>query len=130
MNNKSAQGAIEFLILIGGVLFFFVVFLFIIQQDTGEKLKERRNLALKEIASIVKDEIAFAFESTEGYSRNFELPNNLDGINYEVSIINEFVYAKTTEGEHALALPVLNVTGQPVIGTNSIRKINGTVYLN
>lgn len=128
--DKSGQGAVEFLILVGGVLFFFVVFLFIIQEDTADKLNERKNLALKEIASIVKDEIAFAFESIDGYYRNFELPNTLDGINYDVSIVNEFVYARTTDGRHALALPVLNVTGQPIIGSNAIRKINGTVFLN
>ena len=82
MKDKFGQGEIEFLILVGGVLFFFVLFLFVIQQDTGDKLNERRDFALKEIATIVKDDISFASESSEGYFRNFELPNDLDGVEY------------------------------------------------
>ncbi len=40
------------------------------------------------------------------------------------------IYAYSLNGKHALALPAANVQGDIGIGSNTIRKINNTVYLN
>ncbi len=127
---KKAQSAIEFLILVGGVLIFFIGFLFAIQSNIADKSFERRNLAVKEVAVIVQDEINLALKSTDGYRRNFELPQEIDGIDYEISFVEDFIYINTTDNRHALALPIINITGNIQKGNNMIRKNDGMIYIN
>lgn len=128
--NKNGQSAVEFLILVGAVFFFFVVFLYSIQVSMGDKIKEGINLAVKEIAIIVQDEISLAVSSSDGYYRNFEIPNKIGGLEYNASLVSGSVYVRTLDGEYALSLPVLNVTGDVIVGNNVIRRENGIVYLN
>ena len=131
MKNKTGQSAIEFFILIGVVLFFFVIFLFAIESQGADKARERLNLAGKEIALSVQDEIIFASESSDGYIREFDIPDKMDGgEDYNINLTEGFVYLKSTDGKYALALPVLNVTGNVNKGKNTIKKDNGIVYLN
>ena len=131
MTIKKGQSAIEFFILIGVVLFFFVVFLFAIESHGADKARERLNLAGRDIALSVQDEIIFASESSDGYMREFDVPDKMDGgVGYDINLIDGYVYLKSTDEKYALALPVLNVTGNINKGKNTIRKLNGIVYLN
>lgn len=134
MNNvfqeKKAQSSIEFLILVVAVLFFFVVFLFGLQNNIGDKTRERNNLEFKELALTVQDEINLALEASEGYSRHFNIPEKLINRNYEINIVSGTVYVRTLDNEFALALPVGNVTGNINKGDNFIRNINGRIFLN
>ena len=127
---KKGQSAIEFLILVGAVLFIFVLFLGIFQKNIGEKTIEKINYALIELALTVQNEIALASESSDGYSRTFEIPTNILGSEYDINISSGSVYARTRDGKHALALPVQNVTGDMNKTSNTIKKINGIIYLN
>ena len=127
---KRGQSSIEFLILVGAMLFIFVLFLGLFQQNIGKKTIEKRNYALTELALTVQNEIALASEASDGYSRTFEIPSNILGSNYDINISSGLVYARTTDGKHALALPVQNVTGDINKTLNTIKKINGTIYLN
>jgi len=131
MFNKNAQTAIEFVILVGFVLFFFSVFFLAIQGNLSDKLKEKQTLAVKSVALTMQDEINLAFQSTEGYYREFTIPENLNGIEYEVTIADDMVYVKTEDGKHAIALPVPIIEVDSVVkGLNVIRKEDGEVKLN
>jgi len=129
MNNK-AQSAIEFIILVGAVFFFFIAFLFAIQLNIVDKTRENKNLITQELALTVQDEINLAVESSDGYYREFTIPEKLVNLDYEINITAGTVYVRTVNGEYALALPVANVTGDVQKGTNVIRRENGVVYLN
>ena len=128
--KRKGQSAIEFVIIVSAVLFFFIVFLFSVQGNLSDKFYERRNLAVQEIALSVQDELNLASESSEGYHRSFTLPLTAMNKAYEISFVEDFVFVKTLDGAHALAFPIVNVTGQPVVGTNTVRKANGQVFLN
>lgn len=131
MKNKKGQSAIEFFILVGVVMFFFVTFLFAIESQGADKARERLNLAGRDIALSVQDEIIFATESSDGYMREFDVPAKMDGgVDYDVNLTDGYVYLKSTDGKYALALPVLNVTGNINKGKNTIKKDKGIVYLN
>lgn len=130
MGLKRGQSSIEFIILVSGVLLFFIAFLFYLQTSVVEKSKEGRVIALKEIAVSVQEEIALAARASEGYSREFLIPANVDGKDYEIVIVTELVYVKISESGEALSLPVMNVTGNVVKGENLIRKKDGRIYLN
>ena len=128
--NKKLQSAIEFLILVGAVLFIFVLFLGLFQQNIGEKTKEKRNYVMTELALSVQNEISLASEASNGYQRQFQIPQNILGLDYEINITSGLVYVRTKDKEHSLALPVQNITGDLNITHNTIKKLNGIVYLN
>ena len=130
--SKCSQSAIEFLIITGFLLFSFTVFFVAVQGNMSDKVRERQELAVKNVALTVQDEINLASQSMDGYSRNFKVPEKINGKDYEINATEGIVYLRTVDGKYAIALPVKNVTGElkkePDI--NTIRKENGIVYLN
>ena len=112
MNKKKSQTAIEFVLLVAVVLFFFAGFFVVVQGSISDKAKQRKNLIVKEIALTIQDEINLASESTDGYLRVFELPAEIGGEDYEVSIAEDMAYVKTGDNKFAVALPVPTITGE------------------
>jgi len=127
---KKAQGSIEFVILIGAVLFFFIIFLTIMQNNNLQKEDQEKNVLIKQIAYNIQEEISLASESSDGYKREFFLLEKIINIDYNASIIEGQVYLITEDKRFSIALPVANVTGNLTIGKNIITKKNGIVYLN
>jgi len=128
--KSKAQSAIEFVILVGAVLFFFVVFLLAVQFNISDKARENRNLVVQEIALRVQDEVNLASQSSDGYYREFKIPENVLGLEYDINLTEDLVYVRTTNGKYAIALPVTEVIGNVLKGDNVIRKDTGQVYLN
>jgi len=126
----NAQSALEFVILVGAVLFFFVIFLFGIQQNIEQRSSENIDATLKETAFSVQNELNLAFQSLDGYYRTFDLPERLLGLDYEISVTGDGIYIRTTDEENALALSVSDTIGDLVKGTNVVRREGGKVYLN
>jgi len=127
---KRSQTAIEFLVLVSAVLFFFVVFFLIVGENIHDKTGENINKIVNELAFLVQSEISFASESEDGYYRVFEIPESLNGLGYQINVSGGMVYLKTDNGRYAVALPVQNVTGEIFKNENILRKNNGVVYLN
>ncbi len=128
--NKELQTSLEFVIMVGFVLLFFSVFLFIIQSNMSDKIQQRTGLELKVIASDAQSEINLALEASDGYSREFEIPEKVGNMDYDINVVEEMVYVNTTDSRNALALPVPNVTGNLQKGKNTIRKEEGEIILN
>lgn len=128
--NLKGQSAIEFVILIMAVLFLFVGLLYFIYGKIADSKAEAVTVAVNEIALTIQDEINLAHGSADGYSRQFFLPSNLNGFDYTAQILDGSVFVRTDNGKNAVALPVLNVTGDILIGNNLIYKLQGIVYLN
>ena len=127
---KSGQSSAEFIIIIGGILIFVIGFFVAIEANRADKVNENRNLYMNDAALAIKDEINLAHSASDGYSRNFRVPGNAFGIEFNATIREDFVYLYSYDGKHSLAYPILNVTGEVEIGENTIEKINGSVYLN
>ncbi len=132
--EKRAQSATEFMIIIGAVLFFFVSFMYALSIQKADDIQEKKDLQVKDIILTVKDEINLASEASDGYSRSFTIPNKIGGyLDYDISLEGNLIYVKTDDGRSAMAYPTLDVTvsGLGIIrGTNTIKKINGIIYLN
>ena len=128
--KRNGQSTIEFVILVTAVLFFFVGFLVFIQERIALTNYESMSVALYELAATVQDEISLASSSADGYSRQFNIPASLNGLPYSINITDDSVYIRTSDGRHALALPVGEITGDVIIGVNLIEKSNGFVMLN
>ena len=128
--GSRAQVAIEFMVILGAVIFFVSIFLLVIQQNQEDKTRKHQNIQLKEIALTVQNEINLALESSNGYSRQFEIPRTVGNTDYEITIDVGVVYIKTSDDKYALALPVPEITGNINKTQNTIEKINDIIYLN
>lgn len=128
--KKISQASLEFLILVGFLLMSFVVFFLVIQINLSDKVRERANTEISEIANIVQNEIDLATQSSEGYSREFRLP--LAGYlgDYSLNISDGLLFVESEDKEYILTLAVKNVSGQAVKGVNIIKNENGTIKLN
>ncbi|MFH1711594.1 MAG: hypothetical protein ABH840_04745 [Nanoarchaeota archaeon] len=126
--KKKSQSAIEFVVLFSALLFFFSVFFLVIQEKNAEKIEEQQNELLKITAYSVQGEIALAFKSSEGYSREFTVPAKMGNSDYSIQITERMVYVN--DSKNAIALPVHEVDGNLVKGANLIKKENGRVVLN
>lgn len=127
---KKAQSSIEFVILVGAMLFFFSILAVIFQQTLADKAIERRSLIVQDIATTVQNEIDLASVSLDGYERTFKIPQDVMNIGYTINITENVVYIITEDNKHAVAFRIKNVTGNIEKGENLIRKLNGTIYLN
>lgn len=116
--------------LVGVLLFFFAAFFLAVQKSTADKDKEKQDLLVRETAFAIQDEINMALESSNGYSRKFEVQQQIGSKDYQVSLTDDMVYIITSDNKSAIALPIPKITGNIVKGDNIIRKINNTVYIN
>ena len=127
---KKAQSAVELMILLGFVIFFFIVFVGVIQGRTSDKTYEKKDIIIKDVVKTVQEEITLASQSTDGYYRNFKIPEKIINDEYDITIVNGLVYARTADQRHAVAVFILNVTGEINKTLNTITKQEGVVYLN
>lgn len=129
---RKAQTPAEFMILVGVMLFFFITFIYSLQINNADKIRQQRDIIIKDAAFTVQDEINLALEATDGYERTFTLTRYILGKDYDIDIIEGVVYAETDDGKHAIALPVADVVvvNKLETGDNVIRKTDGVIYLN
>ncbi|MCK5612409.1 hypothetical protein KAR91_61625 [Candidatus Pacearchaeota archaeon] len=125
---KKAQSVMEFLVMFGALLFFFVVFMAIINADLTRENREKQSALLQNAASDIRDEISLAAKATDGYSREFFVAEKILGTNYELNMTEGYIFA-TTE-RHSASYKIFNVTGEIKKGKNIIKKANETIYLN
>jgi len=82
------------------------------------------------VALIVQDEINLALKSSEGYNREFKIPEKIINQDYDINLTGGLVYIITEDEKSAIALSIANVSGQIKKGYNLIKKENGIIYLN
>jgi hypothetical protein len=130
LKTLKSQSAIEFMIILGFILIAFTVFFIVINETMEDKIDERMNLQLKEIARIVQEEIILASKSSDGYKREFNIPTSLNGINYQINVTDGMIYIRTEDLDEALSLRATPIIGDVRIGENIIKKQGGQVILN
>ena len=126
--SRRSQGTIEFVVIFGAILFFFVLFFGIIQGNVSEKNREKERLVAQNVALDAQDEINLAAEASEGYFRSFSMPENILGNDYEINVTDGRVYLKM--GDFGVSYKAANVTGTLIKGVNIIKKQNGEVLIN
>ena len=130
MPSKKAQSGMEFVILIGFVLVSFTIFFLIIQGNLSDKISERQDKRIKEIALTVKNEINLAFHSSDGYRREFKIPKDVYGKDYNIAINESILFVETTDGKHAIAFSVREISGQIEKYDNVMTKEHWAVELS
>ena len=127
-SKRHAQVAIEFVILIGLLMFIMLLFLTFIHNYVVDVRSDKDRELLKDIAYAIQAEIHIAASVDDGYERNFIVPDLLDSMNYTINLTGNQIWATTTKAEIVLNIP--NVIGNLTKGGNTIRKSDGIIYLN
>src|SRR5687768_2860242 len=102
------------------ILFLFVGLLYFIYSKVADTQNEAVSVAVNEIAKTIQDEINLAHGSANGYSRQFFIPLTINGLEYEAKVIENSIFVRTTNGRHAVALPIQEVVGDALIGDNVV----------
>lgn len=124
----KAQSSMEFLMLIGILLLVFIMF-YVVMFERVQELNDKKAIILGEdIATKVQKEILLAAKVSEGYQREFTLPQKIEGMNYSILIRGREVTVKTPKTEVVKIIPV--VIGNITKEINTINKTNGIIYLN
>jgi hypothetical protein len=140
MKSKKAQTSMEFVILTGFMLMAFLVFYIVIQSKLVEANRNSVDLAAKQVETVIVNELKVAESVTDGYYREFELPQKVNGMNYTVSVIPgpsqgptdvPEIVIKYNGRERVYFISQTYINGSSKIskGVNNISKNNGIILV-
>lgn len=128
--HSKSQSAVEFIILASFMLLVTTGFFAISSSKLLEAKDEENRQIAEDIADFAYNEIKIAKSASDGYSRSFEMPRTINGLSYDISIIdNRELVVNYLDNEHVIFLPS-NVAGNIVKGNNQISSSNGVVLIN
>lgn len=138
---KKAQSSVEIVLLIGFIFLVFNIFLLVIAQRMVDVQKQKDRELIEDMSFVIESEITLAAGVEDGYSRVFQIPKTLKGINYSVKLINSSTmksnysklvlkYVNFTKSYETVKTLPKNVDGVIYKGENNIVKKDGIVYLN
>ncbi|MFA4953670.1 MAG: hypothetical protein WC584_05590 [Candidatus Pacearchaeota archaeon] len=127
-NSKRSQSMMEFLSIFIAVFLFFVLFMLVLQENSRGKNLEKESILAKNIVLSVQDEINLAYDSPNGYYREFSVSKTLLGKSYDLILQDNIVYINASK--IGISYRVMPVNGTIKKGSNVIRKENGVVFLN
>ena len=135
---KKAQSAIEFVIMISVLIFFFVTMVMIINYNLSDKYREREEAVVRDIAYSIQDELNIASKATDGYCRPFEVQQEVLGKDYEIYTnfsSQGLIEVKTSRASIVLPLPAdIDKSSEQIRkrseGFNIVKKQAGIVKLN
>ncbi len=127
---KIGQSSVEFLILTGAAILVFLIFSVVIQSNIKDKTIEQTDFKMREIGFLIREEVNLAIGASDGYWREFSVPEKISNRPYSVNISDGLIYLKTDDEKFATSIPVGNVIGALTKGKNFITKYEGQVYLN
>ena len=128
--KKLSQSSIEFFTLVGlglVVAIFFVAFSINEIKEFGD---QKEFFLIKDLALKLQKEVGVAANVEDGYIRTFTLPEKLDNrVDYFIIIKNNTITINSSKTVYTVAIP--NTAGKNFTkGTNTVEKINGTIYVN
>ena len=127
MNNAKSQVALEFLIF-SGIAFILVIVLTAISANQIKGLfNYKEDILVKDLALKVQGELNLAAMVEDGYTREFEVPDKLDNIDYSIFIVNGTLFVQSKNSLYIVSIP--SIIGNISIGTNVINKIEGVIYI-
>ena len=130
-SGKHGQSAVEFVLLLSFMIMIFLIFFVVIDKKISNVAKDNDKMYLMEINEIVLSEIKLAERLTADFHHKFELPKNIYGKDYTLTISTDGHELKTTYN----GMEYVNFFGMEVLGPikkgdqNIIHKLDGKVKI-
>ena len=126
--HRKAQVSLEFMFVTIILLFLTILFVIAAANKTNDFQREKNVYLLKDVAGSVRNEIQVAYAMDSGYTRSFDIPDTLEGLNYSIEVQGNYVSAALDN--EIIEIAIQPVNGSLKKGTNLIRKVNGVVFIN
>lgn len=128
MNSKS-QSATEFIVLAAFMLLVVIGFFAVASSRILNAKEDASQKIAQDIADLAYNEIETAKSLNDGYTRTFVMPQDVNNINYSISIIDNRELSVSYLGYEYVRFLPSNVTGNISKGLNNINKNKGVIYL-
>ena len=128
--QKQSQSALEFIVLASFMLLVLLGFFAVTSSNILQAKEEGNRKISSDIAEFAYHEIEIAKSVNDGYTRVFAMPQAVNGINYTITITDNRELSVNYLGYEYVRFLPSNVTGNISTGLNSIKKINGIVYIS
>lgn len=128
MNSKS-QSATEFVVLAAFMLLVVFGFFAVTSSKILSTREDANQKIAQDIADLAYNEIETAKSLNDGYARTFVMPQDVNNVNYSISIIDNRELSVNYLGYEYVRFLPLNVIGNISKGLNSINKNKGVIYL-
>lgn len=125
----KSQSAVEFIFLASFMLLVVVGFFAVTSSKMLEAREEGSKKIAQDIAEFAYREIEIAKSVNDGYTRNFTMPQTVNGVSYSINITDNRELAVNYSGYEYIKF-LSNVTGNITKGSNRISKRNGFVFMN
>ena len=136
MISRKAQTSMEFVILTGFMVLAFLSFYIVIQSKLVEANSQDSDNAAKQAELLVVNELRVAESVVDGYYREFELPQKINGVNYNISIMQGVagtpeIVIRYNGKERVYFVPQAYVSGASSVGKgrNNISKEDGIILI-
>lgn len=133
---KKAQTSMEFVILTGFMLLAFLTFYIVIQSRLVETNRDGADKAAKQAELLIVNELRVAESVTNGYYREFELPQKINDMNYNISMMSGVagtpeIVIKYNGKELVYFVPQSYISGLSSVskGKNNISKNDGVILV-
>ena len=130
--DKKGQVGLEFMLVTGIALFTLIIFGVVLFQIMTMKQEEKAMILAEDLVLSIQQEINFAANAEPGYSRIVELPNKLEGFDYEITLFNiggetSYFELKVANGFFPRSIPLTN--GDLMPGKLRISKREADVFV-
>jgi hypothetical protein len=126
--HSKAQISAEFYIFLGLAFLIAIAFEIASLDQLNDFRIQRESDAVKDIALKLQKEVLVAANVEDGYSRIFEVPEELDIANYSLTMNNNTISIQSKNGYYIVGIP--KAIGNFTKGTNKISRTGGVIYIN
>ena len=126
--HSKAQVSAEFFVFLGLAFLIAIAFELASLDQLNEFRIQKENEAIKDLALKLQQELIVSSTVEDGYVRAFQIPDNIENINYSLSTQNSTITVKSKNSLYIVSIP--KVVGNVSKGTNKINKTGGVIYIN
>jgi hypothetical protein len=105
-----------------------IIFMALFSSIYQDNLKSKKVIVFEDFGYSLQNELLIASQVHTGYRRTFLVPAKLDGFDYNISISHAMLLVDYSD--NVFALPIPNVTGSFIKGTNVILNQDNKLFLN
>jgi uncharacterized protein YpmS len=129
LKHKNSQYSVEFIILLAFMFLMFLGVYSLISTKVIEAKEIEKERISEDIAALAINEISLASGVVDGYSKTFKIPYKVSGNNFDIQIIGNRELVVVYMGKEYVKFLPPNIRGNVSKGVNTIKKVNGIVYI-
>lgn len=124
---RRGQASLEFVMLISFMMLVFVGFFSLANTQLNASREQEIQQQASDIAERFVEQVRLASLMQDGFARSFRLPTDVDGIAYNIALIDNWEVVVIHQGYEHVEFLSANVTGQINRGLNTIHKRDGLI---